>query len=544
MLKYFIELMLNDYFSIEILFKEFIKDTKKIINCLGTIYHLPKEIINNFYLLVKSEEVEQIYSENSYKKYERIRQYCTLNDIENDIDEAKDECIQLKGKVIWELKETNILQSPKGSLQSILNELRKIASEGNIKILNLLGFLQMEGIFVDKNKDEGIKNLNKAAQWNSEAAMMKLIHYQKDVNYYEIMCEILQNSHKDEYNLLKDVYHDVFLNVKAKENNLQKYKTLLKGFQIKLFNNYTYDKQFARLLYSDLISQRDIENLLFSSKKEAILNATNLPWKLNQQTQFKIDINELKSMKYCKDEERKRIIQAIHNVDLCTTLNYKPLCIVSNSNYMLENQYEFILENIFKNSHIEKIEVSDLASYDLEPSNSNIFVRSIDEDKQNIYFLYFQGDISSKTLDITKNFLDTNKRSKFRMVMPNIVLNLQSVLPICFCDKNNAHELEKYCNMIYIHEFTNEEKNDLISNVINAKKETYGYESFTFDENCMQKLVNYSVDKIVRIIDDIMKEYRQSCLNMNVDEKLFNMHVLKGTNSNPYGFGEKNYENH
>ena len=542
MFVHFLESMLTEYFTIQFLFEPYLIDSKKVFTKLGKMYLLSSKEIEEQYSLASSNIVQEITSEKEYYQFKRIEEYTDITHQDFVTDQAIKQMVHIKGKCIGLLNGLKIQNASESSLESVKREIIKNANEGKLLALNILGFLQIEGILYDKNEIEGIKNLRKAASWNDEKALIKIIYQENKNEDKKALCFILHHLEQKEavFFFYKQLEKEKDTNFHIQ--NIKIRKILLKAFEMGILNESIYNKQYARILFSELIEYHDIETIFLSSDQNLIRLASMLPLKLSTKT--KISMNQ-ETIKYLenKDSNIQKIILSLKNIDLCQTSNYRPMCIVSESSYLLENRYQFCIENTLQDVNMEKIEVADLTAHDLDSSMNNIFIRLCDEDDKNVYCLFFRGEIPTSTFDFVKNFLQTSKRSFYRLNTPSVVLNMKAILPICFSDPQNAKQLEPYCDMIYIHGFTYEEKKQLVEEFNHKKEEVYGFSKIQIDENIYSKLLAQSIDRIVRILDDIMKENRNLSNELYINEEMLSSYSNHDSIKKSYGFGGRYHEN-
>ena len=204
--------------------------------------------------------------------------------------------------------------------------------------------------------------------------------------------------------------------------------------------------------------------------------------------------------------------------------------------------YADLIPRCFRGCHVERIEVSDLSECDFEPTKNNIFVRSCDEDSFNIYLLFFRGEVGDREFDLARNFLQSDKRSKFRLNHPGITLDLSAVLPICLADGENAKKLRPYCDVIRISEPAEEEKQSFLRRILAEKASVYGISSLTAEEKLAEKLTRYPVDEIETICDTAIREHRMQTLTLT--EETVRPYMKSAGAKRAYGFGGSIHEDH
>lgn len=243
----------------------------------------------------------------------------------------------------------------------------------------------------------------------------------------------------------------------------------------------------------------------------------------------------LEDLPLIREQELSQIGSIISGADACTDSTYRPLCVCTDSEY-LSLAYGEAIGKVFPIANVEIIDVADLSEYDFEPTMNNIFVRSCDEDRQNVFVLLCKGEIREGILNSVKNFLKTDKRSKFRLQHPSALINLSAVLPVCICDKQNALQLKSYCDVVTLAQVNETEKSDMLFFISRKKAEKYNVVDLHVDASAQAMLMSYSIDKAESLLDCVTRYNRGRASVTVTAEKL--KELIGGiVNKNKYGFG-------
>ena len=154
--------------------------------------------------------------------------------------------------------------------------------------------------------------------------------------------------------------------------------------------------------------------------------------------------------------------------------------------------------------------------------------------------LYIKGDVNDYAIDMVKAFLQTRKRGKFALQRPSAVVDLSAVLPVCFCDKDNARLLKSYCDVVDIAPATAEEKCGLVNNLLHDNEAMYGMR-ISADDAAVEMLVKRSVDSAAHIINNVARAKRGGSLVITPEHIRECVGDVGGAN-NKYGFGGFNNE--
>lgn len=286
---------------------------------------------------------------------------------------------------------------------------------------------------------------------------------------------------------------------------------LQKAFSAGSIKPEEYSAKYARFIYSDVLGLKDKERVLFSRQESLVEETTDLPLKLTCKN-VPFDGKAFDRLPITRTEECAKICRAVQNSDMRSDSAYRPLCLVGDSEYILRLNAEAIGEGFssahVEHIHVEHINVAELRDYDVEPTCNNVFVGRCDEDKQNVYVLYFIGEIGINVMNAATNFLKTDNRSRFRLVRPSVEINLSAIIPVCVCDKANLRMLEKYCDVVSVAPLGTEEKRKVLAHIINTKAERYTIDSVKVAPSAEKFLTECSIDRAETLIDKAVRFHR------------------------------------
>lgn len=530
------ELLLNTYFIFDAVVGKMIGNTRNLFDKLYTAFLLPEDGREELYEATQSEVVREMESCGDYARICRIQKFFGLTESAG-VGSNDHEMIAVKGGALKKIKQFGFEEYTEGTEAAVCKFLNDTANMGIVSSLCMLGFMQCEGIFVVKNENLGKKNLGKAAVWNSIEGILLSLAY--DIcdrqNNLDRLYTVTQGTL---YEGIGETAREAYALSAAK--TVSESKLLKKAFGAAILKPEVYMPQYARFIFSDILSLKDKERALFSGHKEAISETADLPLKLRH-GELAFYPNTLDGLPFSRKEERDKIVRSISGADMRTVVTYRPLCICGESEYFLE-LYADAIGKSFPSAHVEKIDIADLGEYDFEPTINNIFVQSCDEDRQNIYILCCKGEIKESVLVAVKNFLKTEKRKKFRLQHPSAVIDLSVILPICICDRQNARTLKAYCDIVTLSPINEEEKRDMLSFIMQDRAKRYRVADWHFDTHAQSVLMTYSIDRAENLLDKVMGYNRGRELVTVTAEMLREIADDIGIKSK-YGFGGAGYEN-
>lgn len=522
------EVFLKDFFIFDIVVGKFC-DRRAIFDRLAEIYYIDNERAGELYTLATSKKVADISTLSDYKRYCRLRAYLQTCGLLSDHTDIENDILAIKGKAMHIVSACELIKTDRDTMASVYSVIVEKANAGQVTALRLYGVLQCEGIFFKKRVRDGIKNLTRAARWNSIESLFALLKYDAvNSKAYMDMIHTLTGA---------TPYEEVFACAKKNHavKDLKKVKEpvlLSKIFGRGQIDPGVYIPVYANFLYSEIVPFKDKETLLLSESKDTIVSYRDLPLKLSMR-KLTYDVSAVTGLSLARSEERNGIIRNALNSDIRDLASFKPLCLCSDSKFM-RDYYVTAITDMFGDAHIEYISVADLCQYDLEPSINNIFIRSCDEDKNNVFILSFVGDIDDTTASAACDFLQSAKRKKMRLVRPGIEIDLGAILPICVGDRENCRMLARYCEKIEIGDPSRDEMPILIRESASEKKRQYGIAALNIEESVMSKLCSISVDDAEEALDiaiatnrdgenpiTLTEENTERCFNKRVPARKF-----------------------
>lgn len=529
------ETFLYEYFLYNSILGDKFYDHKKIYKILSDLFCLTEQEVLPYFDLIESKSIKEITTEDEYKRYKRLKQFNAMVGNEQCYFDIEDALISIKGDAITTASQFGMLAENGCTETLMIKTIMGNAENGIVIALRILGVLKCEGIVVRKDLSGGLKRIKQAMQWGDVPACLAMLKY-SDIDKAEIIKMLNSAVKNTPYEFLTSVAEDKYY-VSA-ENSFNEEVLLLKqAFKVNKLKQDTYDSIYARLIYSSIIGIKDKEKALFAENKEIISDACDLPLRLKHTT---IEINDkpINEMVFNRKNEKESIMQVLECNDLIINDLNLPLCICSSSDFILST-YENAICNALKSANIEKIEVGEIRETDAEPTKNNIFVRGINENKNNVYVLYFRGDISEEAFRFAKSFLRSEKRRNFRLNRPAVSLDLSSVLPICVCDKEYAKKLKDLVEIVELAPIKKEEMFCVIKDILEKKIKSYSMEGkINYSDDTLEKLSDLPIETTEKVFDKIMRVNRKKSetldLNINVIKPYLNK---KTSDNNVYGFG-------
>jgi len=505
------ELFLKDYFTAEALLGS-LNDAERMFYCISDTYMIPRDVAAGLFAVAQSGNVREIDTVMRYHRYLRLMQFAVESGSPAYLSDDDRYMIEIKGGAIAAADRNKLLAPKNASRIVVYTQLEANANRGAVDAMRVLGILLCEGIFVDKNTNDGRALLQKTARWNNLGGILASLKYGEDrrANYDRLYtvaggpCSALVDGAAEKYGLIDPPQ-------KAEECALIECAVGLGKLDSEI-----YVPTIARLVYARIISVQDRRRILVSDNRELINDADDLPLKL-EFGDIEFDERALDGMAVSRATERQKILQAVYNSDLRAGKSYREMCLCSDCEY-IRDAYADALTEMFKHSAVTRIDCSAICDEDMMPTKNNIFVRSCDEDKSNVFLIFMHGEVRPSVAAAVKMFLTGDKRKSMRLTVPNVSIDLGAVLPVCICDKSNARSLRSLCDIIELKPVGADEKSAVIDGLLKDKAALYGLKSVKTDDGARAMLASADADEAARIIDRAIRDNRKKGKSLTLTE--------------------------
>lgn len=133
-----------------------------------------------------------------------------------------------------------------------------------------------------------------------------------------------------------------------------------------------------------------------------------------------------------------------------------------------------------------------------------------------------------------------SRRAKFHLNSPGVTLDLSAVLPVCFCDKQNARRLKPYCDVIELKPLSAEEQSAAINEILLTKQELYNVGCIRLDGEALKLLNGYDIDTVEAVIDAAVRAHRKKGADITLTKEILSSYLMDN-NRLRIGFGGEPY---
>lgn len=519
------ELFLMQYYLVDAVFEKHFTEKKTWFHNIGKAFGISVKELDHLFEKTEDVAVTSITTEKEYFRHVRVKKYMSISSIENELAADIEELITIKGSAITLALNTGVKKLGESTATSICNDLIQRANTGNVVAMRLYAMAQLEGICFKKNANEGLRILEATSSWMDIPSIVLLRKYGPDT-VFASDAHLSAAVDATPYDCLAST------NAMVSEED----KILSKAFLVGTLQREAFIPQYARVLFNEHIPLNEREKLILSSGKESVFAAAELPLDMNSEAKIAFDFTAFDEITEERENEKKQIKRNLHNSDLRMYEGYRPLCIVSDSPTVLA-MYANAIVTSNKSVNVTVISLSECSDQELDKTGNNIFVAACEEDAQNVFMITCFGKLADNAAESLQEFMNHTTRCAFRLKNPSVTLDLGAVLPICFCDRQNAKLLKPFCEVISVSSMNEAELRKEFGAFLNDREHKYGISKIHIDDSLLSKLMQLEFDTAKAILDKAIMSLRYGDAEISLTVDSVSEFIKNAKSNYVYGFG-------
>lgn len=472
------ERCLASFFKIELLVGDFVgnEEISRLFSSLCDVFLVNEEDREELFSLTRLDEVSAIKCESDYNLHKRIQEFLRLSHGERPSIETI--VANIKGRAITALKESGynaILDATKPATYSFLTNASQC---GIIEAMRSLGIMQVLGLFTGEDKASGLRLLNRCAKWNDPDAILAMLAYDEGSRAQNIS-RLYSVSNGTPFEAILDTAREKYGFTRVAPSN--EAELIEQAIGLNIVKPQIYSPQVARIAYSEILDEGDKTRLVLNNKN-IVGEVNDLPLALKK-VPLVLNSDTLGGL-LDRESEKNSVIQSILYASETNTLSP---CIVTNDDFVALDYMETIAA-AFPDANIIDIDARALGRSDFNLDKNHVLVRDIDESKRNLVLIVLRGVADFAVVELLSRFLKDTARDDFRLVMPGITLNLESVLPICICDTACLKYIKHLCDCIEASPIEEGEFDSLIDKLLLRKSIEYGISELSIEKDAKDAL--------------------------------------------------------
>lgn len=529
-----IERCASMYFKVVTLFDGGLAEEQKktIINRLATIYMVSTREIDVLYNAWENDAVREISDDEQYKQFKRVMQFAISNGYDIPFCDEQIAIIDIKGHAIYDVADAELLNRDRSATcAECFNRIMQSSEGGNVTAMFIVALMQMEGIIVGKDIEMGMKTIQKLSKWVDADGQLLALHY--DTDNKDLYLSRL-------YTVTKGLA-DAGIYIKAKnfyagtkDEINPELNLILKAVSKKIVKRDTYNAHCERFAYSKVLSFKDIQRFIMSENKEMLANAGTLPLKMATKKQSVAFARPIKTI-FDRTEEQTKIAKMLGDKGFVPT---SKICLCTDDNYVQECYVNAIKDSV-RDCNVRYFQLEMLSEDDLCNTLGNVFLRSISENKYNLFMISIRGNNDKDKLQKVYDFMEDEKRKHFKVAPLNVDIDLSAITIVVFCDIKMQKDLRKHCMTIVLNAVTDDERLKVLKRLLCDAQSRYGISDVVFEDEAIEKLKTLKLQNAVEVIERSMQTL---CLN---EKTILTQKHIEESNAElfgqtvNYGFGGK-----
>lgn len=508
--QYLIEPLLTQFFLIDAICEGFLTQEQRetIFRELASVFCVPmNDLTRQYYDTADSGVYKKITDYAGYERLCRTIEFAQssgqdvgLTPVDRVILAQKREAMQIKSELFR--------QNRNLTTDIIADTLLTTAMDGNVDAMVTLSFLEYHGICICQDAENARKRLALCARWNHLFGNLMGIAYDaaNKTRYFNTLFTILRSSNQREV----FGYIRQFMGYDRELTKDPVARIIEKAFALGVIKRNAYDRIFAKVAFSQLISTEDKETLLLNKKKDAIVSLSVIPFDVDRGKKLTFDADKAGRIPLPRQTELNKIFCSLSPAVNDRADLYRTLLVASDDDYISE-MYVTALKNGFSDGgEVIEIDASMLTAQDFAGGKENFLLRGLSEtkDSHTVFLLKHCDEMGKTELEELAKLLDYDYRRKFKLLDPTVSLDLSDVLIVLFVNGsgNQVRSLSEECDVVTTDRISEAEKRTVIDSTFRARSKSFGVEQAILDEGCRVYLSGLRTGQIIRLIDSALKK--------------------------------------
>ena len=304
--EYLLEPFLTQYFLLESICENYMteKELKKMFFDLANIFCLSDvNLLTEYYNETKLEHFASVKSVSSYERLCRSIEF-SQNAGHSVMLTERDKMLLAQKRAAMNIKAKLFTQDKNVTKDLISSSLLTNATNGSIDAMAVLSYLEYNGICMCKDTESAIKRNRLCAKWNNLFGNLMGIAYDKDKElYYEILHTVFRNANQ------RKVYDYIckYNNHKPSVEKNRVANLIENAFALGIIKREKYDRMFAKVAFSKVVSIEDKEKLLLNKQADAIGSMSDIPFDMSVNKRITVNKKCTDNLPIKREQEIKKI---------------------------------------------------------------------------------------------------------------------------------------------------------------------------------------------------------------------------------------------
>lgn len=512
---YLVEPLLTQFFLLDAVCRGFIDEArrKETFCALAQVFGVPmNEEVEAYFEMANAPHYKNITDNAAYERLCRTIEFARHSGQDVDLTEA-DRVILAQKREAMAIKAELFEQSCNLTADLIADTLLTTAMNGNVDAMAILAFMEYHGLCLQQDVRSALTRIRLCAKWNNLFGNLMGIAYDKDHRavYYDTLYTVLRSSHQREV----FAYLCACKGYKKPCSRQDAARLIDRAFGLGVIRRNEYDAQFARVAFSPLVSYEDKKKLLLSKKQGAIEALSDLPFDVERDTAFALDMDKAKEIPLNREEEMAQVLCSLYPAANGRPQLYRTLLVAGNDEYAVDMYAAAIKAGFGCDGRVIEVDAGKLTLQDFVGSKEHFVLRGLSETGRShtLFLVKHCEEIGEREQEELVKLLDYEYRRKFNLVEPTVSLDISDVLFVLFAAETtpSVRRLAQECDVVRTARISETEKRTVVDNTFRDRAHAFGLADVTLEESAAAYLLPFNTEQIVRIIDGALKQaaYRQ-----------------------------------
>lgn len=507
---YLMEPLLTQFFLIDSICRGFIDAAgqREVFRELAKVFCVPLDRqTEEYYTVANSDQYRTITDYAAYERLCRTIEFAERSGQSVDLTPV-DRVVLAKKREAMLIKQELFKQSKNLTADLIADTLLTTAQNGNMDAMVLLSYLEYHGICICQDKENAVRRLNLCARWNHLFGNLMGIAYDKEnrCEYYNTLYTILRSSNQRE--VFKYICQSTGYDGPCEKCAVA--RIIEQAFALDIIQRNTYDRIFAKVAFSSLLSAEDKEKLLLSKKQGAIVSLSDIPFDVDRSKKFSFDRAAARKLPLHREEELDKLLCSLSPATNNRLHLYQTLLVAGNDEYIADMYLEALKAGFSRKNKVIEVDAGTLGMEDFVGAKENFLLRGLSETRQShtVFLVKDCEELGERELEELVKLLDYEYRCKFKLLEPTVSLDLSDVLIVLFASRTNdkVRSLASECDVVWTERLTEEEKQTVIDATFRDRAKSFGVGKARLEDAGKAYLAGLCTDQIIRIIDGALKK--------------------------------------
>lgn len=499
---------LTRYYLLESVCGSLVSDDRKkeIYFTLAKLFCLHAcDELNDYYAESNLPHFINIKDIAAYERFCRTLEFAEKSGQDVNIT-AVDRIILAQKRKAMTVKNSIFKQGMNVTAETVYNTFLDMSVHGSTDAMGILAYMEYHGICVCKDEKSAIKRMRVCARWNDLFGNLFCLEYDAENSavYLRRLNTVLSNE------VQRSAINQIctFKGVSLPEETDPVARIIEKAFGFGTINRALYDRNFARIAFSTLISSEDKARILLNNPKEAVAAISDIPFYCKRHGFLEFDTAVCDTLPIDRSEEAAKIARNLVVAASCPDNVYMPLLVVSSDQFVSE-MYRTMLKQGISGCPVAEIDVATLTDRDFFCGRENIFLRTISATKAvNTVFLVKNCELlTEEQLSALLQLLDNENKKHFKLFEPQVSFDLSGMIFVLFagtrCD--TVYSLSEKCETLWAGKVSSSEKSTVIDTILEAGAKDFAFDGLVMEDNAKSYLVSYNAKQVRQIIDGVLR---------------------------------------